>query len=139
MIDLSGYDFTDNYVESRLKEVSDEGALYSFHLCTTVMESLIIKHCLRKMDGSCQHLLQSLKNLQTKQKKQELRYVWHRFSTLVPPFSMYVILRMQDSFSTMSGKQWQKDYLSGKANVSNTPGMMESMEYIQKWKDLWDA
>ena len=28
MIDLSGYDFTDNYVESRLKEVSDEGALY---------------------------------------------------------------------------------------------------------------
>ena len=50
MIDLSGYDFTDNYVES-----------------------LIIKHCLRKMAGSCQHLLQSLKNLQTKQKKQELR------------------------------------------------------------------
>ena len=38
--------------------------------------------------------------------------------------------------STMSGKQWQKDYLSGKANVSDTPGMMESMEYIQKWKDL---
>ena len=36
----------------------------------------------------------------------------------------------------MSGKQWQKDYLSGKANVSDTPGMMESMEYIQKWKDL---
>ena len=28
MIDLSGYDFTDNYVESRLKEVSDDGALY---------------------------------------------------------------------------------------------------------------
>ena len=28
MIDLSGYDFTDNYVESRLKDVSDEGALY---------------------------------------------------------------------------------------------------------------
>ncbi len=25
MIDLSGYDFTDNYVESRLKDVSDEG------------------------------------------------------------------------------------------------------------------
>ncbi|MFQ8586375.1 MAG: hypothetical protein ACLSAS_08530 [Ruminococcus sp.] len=80
MIDLSGYDFTDNYVESRLKEVSDEGALICFHLCTTVMESLIIKHCLSNMAGSCQHLLQSLKNLQAKQKKQELRYVWHRFS-----------------------------------------------------------
>ena len=28
MIDLAGYDFTDNYVESRLKDVSDDGALY---------------------------------------------------------------------------------------------------------------
>ena len=28
LIDLSGYDFTDNYVESRLQEVSDEGAIY---------------------------------------------------------------------------------------------------------------
>lgn len=37
---------------------------------------------------------------------------------------------------TLDGKQWQKDYLSGKANVSDTPGMMESMAYIQKWKDI---
>ena len=74
MIDLSGYDFTDNYVESRL-----------------------IKHCLSNMAGSCRHLLQSLKNLQAKQKKQELRYVWHRFSIRVLPSSIYVILRMRDS------------------------------------------
>ena len=28
MLDLSGYAFTDHYVESRLKEVSDDGAIY---------------------------------------------------------------------------------------------------------------
>ena len=28
MIDLSSYDFTDNYVESRLQDVSDDGAIY---------------------------------------------------------------------------------------------------------------
>ncbi len=27
-MDLSGYDFTDNYVESRLQDVSDSGAIY---------------------------------------------------------------------------------------------------------------
>ena len=26
--------------------------------------------------------------------------------------------------------------MSGKANVSTTKGMMDSMEYIEKWKDL---
>ena len=28
LIDLSGYDFTDNYVESRLRDVTDDGAIY---------------------------------------------------------------------------------------------------------------
>ena len=37
---------------------------------------------------------------------------------------------------TLEGIQWQKDYLTGKANISDTPGMMESMRYIQKWKDV---
>ena len=40
--------------------------------------------------------------------------------------------------STMSGKQWQKDYLSGKANVSDTPGMMEVWN-ISKVERPWDA
>ena len=43
---------------------------------------------------------------------------------------------LQRFLGTLDGKQWQKDYLSGKANVSDTPGMMESMAYIQKWKDI---
>ena len=34
---------------------------------------------------------------------------------------------LQRFLGTLDGKQWQKDYLSGKANVSDTPGMMESM------------
>ena len=49
MIDLSGYDFTDNYVESRLKDVSDEGALYmlpSLYNCygITYNKTLLEKH-----------------------------------------------------------------------------------------------
>ena len=36
---------------------------------------------------------------------------------------------------TFQGKQWQKDYLTGKANVSDTKKMMDCMDYIQKWKD----
>lgn len=43
---------------------------------------------------------------------------------------------LQRFLGRLDGKQWQKDYLSGKAIVSDTPGMMESMAYIQKWKDI---
>ncbi len=59
-------------------------------------------------------------------------------SDSVPWFRFQYVCNIADAgfLSTMSGRQWQKDYLSGKANVSDTKGMMESMEYIQKWKDL---
>ena len=39
LLDLSGYDFTDNYVESRLQDVFDNGAIYllpSTYNCSTV-------------------------------------------------------------------------------------------------------
>ena len=49
MLDLSGYAFTDNYVESRLKAVSDDGAIYmlpSAYNCfgITYNKTLLEKH-----------------------------------------------------------------------------------------------
>ena len=49
MIDLSGYDFTDNYVESRLQDISDDGAIYmlpSAYSCIgiTYNKTLLEKH-----------------------------------------------------------------------------------------------
>lgn len=41
-----------------------------------------------------------------------------------------------DFLGTLDGRLWQRDYLSGKANVSNTPGLMQAMAYVQKWKDI---
>ncbi len=89
------------------------------------------------MAGSCQHLLQSLKN-SCRQSKKEAGVTLCMAQIQYPGSAFQYVCNIADAgfLSTMSGKQWQKDYLSGKANVSNTPGMMESMEYIQKWKDI---
>ena len=51
-------------------------------------------------------------------------------------FSIYVQHCGYRIFSTFQGKQWQKDHLTGKANVRDAQGMKDCMEYIQKWKDL---
>ena len=36
-----------------------------------------------------------------------------------------------DFLGTLDGRLWQQDYLSGKANVSNTPGMMQAMDGLE--------
>ena len=136
MIDLSGYDFTDNYVESRLKEVSDDGALYmlpSLYNCygITYNKTLLEKHGWKLPTSFTE-----LEELADKAKEAGVTLCMAQIQ--YPGSAFQYVCNIADAgfLSTMSGKQWQKDYLSGKANVSDTPGMMESMEYIQKWKDL---
>ena len=136
MIDLSGYDFTDNYVESRLKDVSDEGALYmlpSLYNCygITYNKTLLEKHGWKLPTSFTE-----LEELADKAKEAGVTLCMAQIQ--YPGSAFQYICNIADAgfLGTMSGKQWQKDYLSGKANVSDTEGMMDSIEYIQKWKEL---
>ena len=136
MIDLSGYDFTDNYVESRLKEVSDDGALYmlpSLYNCygITYNKTLLEQHGWKLPTSFTE-----LEELAGKAKEAGVTLCMAQIQ--YPGSAFQYICNIADAgfLGTLSGKQWQKDYLSGKANVSDTEGMMDSMEYIQKWKDL---
>ena len=136
MIDLSGYDFTDNYVESRLKEVSDDGALYmlpSLYNCygITYNKTLLEKHGWKLPTSFTE-----LEELADKAKEAGVTLCMAQIQ--YPGSAFQYICNIADAgfLGTLSGKQWQKDYLSGKANVSDTEGMMDSMEYIQKWKDI---
>ena len=136
MIDLSGYDFTDNYVESRLKEVSDDGALYmlpSLYNCygITYNKTLLEQHGWKLPTSFTE-----LEELAGKAKEAGVTLCMAQIQ--YPGSAFQYICNIADAgfLGTLSGKQWQKDYLSGKANVSDTEDMMDSMEYIQKWKDI---
>ena len=136
MIDLSGYDFTDNYVESRLKEVSDDGALYmlpSLYNCYGITYN---KTLLEQHGWKLPISFTELEELADKAKEAGVTLCMAQIQ--YPGSAFQYICNIADAgfLGTLSGKQWQKDYLSGKANVSDTEGMMDSMEYIQKWKDL---
>ena len=136
MSDLSGYEFTDNYVESRLKEVSDDGALYmlpSLYNCYGITYN---KTLLEQHDSNITTSYTELKELADKAKEAGVTLCMAQIQ--YPGSAFQYICNIADAgfLGTLSGKQWQKDYLSGKANVSDTEGMMDSMEYIQKWKDI---
>ena len=108
MIDLSGYDFTDNYVESRLKDVSDEGALYmlpSLYNCYGITYN---KTLLEKHGWKLQHLLQSLKELADKAKEAGVTLCMATDS--VSWFSFQYICNIADAgfLGTMSGSSGRK-------------------------------
>mgnify|MGYP004554320345 FL=1 len=136
MLDLSGYAFTDNYVESRLKEVSDDGAIYMLPSAYNCFGITYNKTLLEKHGWTLPQSFQELEQLAKEAEEAGVQLCLPQIQ--YPGYGFQYLCNIADTgfLSSLDGRQWRKDYLSGKANVSDTEGMMDSMEYIQKWKDL---
>ena len=136
MIDLSSYDFTDNYVESRLQDVSDDGAIYMLPSAYSCIGITYNKTLLEEHEWELPKSFADLENLAEEAKAAEVQLCLAQIA--YPGYGFQYMCNIADTafLGTFQGKQWQKDYLTGKANVSDTQGMMDCMEYIQKWKDL---
>ena len=136
LLDLSGYDFTDNYVESRLQDVFDNGAIYllpSVYNCYGITYN---KTLLREHGWELPNSFAELEVLAAKAKEAGVDLCLSQIQYPGYGFQYLCNIADADFLGTLDGRLWQKDYLSGKANVSNTPGMMQAMAYVKKWKDI---
>ena len=136
LLDLSGYDFTDNYVESRLQEVSDNGAIYLLPSSYNCYGITYNKTLLREHGWELPNSFAELEELAAKAKEAGVDLCLPQIQYPGYGFQYLCNIADADFLGTLDGKLWQKDYLSGEANVSNTPGMMQAMAYVQKWKDI---
>ena len=136
LLDLSGYDFTDNYVESRLQDVSDNGAIYLLPSSYNCYGITYNKTLLREHGWELPNSFAELEALAAEAKEAGVDLCLPQIQYPGYGFQYLCNIADADFLGTLDGKLWQKDYLSGKANVSNTPGMMQAMAYVQKWKDI---
>ena len=136
LLDLSGYDITNRFSEARLHDVAEDGALYllpTYYNCfgITYNKTLMEKH-----GWTLPKTFAELEALAEKAKAAGVRLCVSQIQYPGSGFQYFCHIAQAGFLGTLEGIQWQKDYLTGKANISNTPGMMESMCYIQKWKDI---
>ena len=125
LIDLAGYDFTDNYIESRLQEVTDNGAIYllpSVYNCYGITYN---KTLLQQNGWTVPTSFAELEQLAEKAEAAGVALCLPQ--SQYPGYGFQYMCNIADTgfLGTLDGKRWQKDYLSGKANVSGTPGMMQ--------------
>ena len=136
LLDLSGYDFTDNYVESRLQDVFDNGAIYLLPSTYNCFGITYNKTLLREHGWELPNSFTELEELAAKAKEAGVDLCLPQIQYPGYGFQYLCNIAEADFLGTLDGRLWQQDYLSGKANVSNTPGMMQAMAYVQKWKDI---
>ena len=123
-------------MESRLQDVFDNGAIYllpSVYNCYGITYN---KTLLREHGWELPNSFAELEVLAAKAKEAGVDLCLSQIQYPGYGFQYLCNIADADFLGTLDGRLWQKDYLSGKANVSNTPGMMQAMAYVKKWKDI---
>ena len=123
-------------IEARLQDISDDGAIYMLPSAYSCIGITYNKTLLEEHGWSLPKSFTDLENLAAEAKEAGVQLCLAQ--TEYPGYGFQYMCNIADTaFSgTFQGKQWQKDHLTGKANVRDAQGMKDCMEYIQKWKDM---
>ena len=136
LMDLSSYSFTNNYTEVRLRDVSEDGAIYllpTFYSCIGISYN---KTLLEQNGWELPTTFEELAALAPKVK--EAGYNFALAQIQYPGYGFQYLCNILDTsfLNTFEGRQWQEDFLAGKATVAGTPEMVEALKTLDKWKEV---
>lgn len=135
-LDLSTYDFTGNYVQSRLREVTLDGGVYMLPLGYNALGITYNKTLFDKNGWKLPTNLEELEKLAKKAKKAGYNLCLDQLQ--YPGFGFQFLCNIADTgfLSTINGMEWQNNFLDGKVKVSDTPQMVEALKLLEKWRDI---
>lgn len=136
LLDLSGYGFTDNYQEARLREVTENGAIYLLPTYYTCIGITYNKTLLEKNGWELPKSFKELEELAPK--VEEAGYQLALDQTQYPGYGFQYMCNILDTdyLNTPDGRQWQSDFLDGKTTVADSPEMKASFSTLDKWRNL---
>ena len=135
-LDLSAYDFSGNYSQSRLREVTLNGAVYMLPLG---YNALGITYNKTLLDANGWTLPTNLSELEAlKQQVENAGYIFCRNQLQYPGYGFQYLCNILDTgfLSSIDGIQWQNAFISGEANVEDTQEMMEDLQLLDRWKNI---
>lgn len=135
-LDLGGYDFTGNYTQSRLRDVTYEGGVYMLPLGYNALGITYNKTLLENHGWTLPTNLTEMAELKTK--CEEAGVVFCRDQLQYPGYGFQYLCNILDTdfLSTVEGMNWQNRFVTGETTVSDTPEMLEAMQLLDKWRDL---
>lgn len=135
-LDLSSYEFTDAYSQSRLREVTSDGAVYMLPLGYNALGITYNKTLLEKHGWTLPTTLAEMGEL--KEKAEAEGVIFCRNQLQYPGYGFQYVFNIlsTDYVSTLDGIKWQNAFLSGETTLAGTPEMVQDMQLLAKWRDL---
>lgn len=135
-LDLAGYEFTDNFAQSRLREVVYDGGIYMLPLSYDAFGITYNKTLLEKNGWELPQNLAEMEEL--KKDVEDAGYIFCRVQLQNPEAGFEYLCNICDTafLSSVDGIAWQKQFLSGEATVAGTPEMTETLHLLERWRDI---
>ena len=137
LIDLSKYDFTDNYTDARIADVTDSrGAIYflpTYYNCIGITYN---KTLLEKHGWTLPTSLEELKDLAAKAKEAGVNLCLDEVQLPGYGFQYLCNILSAGYLNTPAGHEWQTKFLNGETTLADSPEMMQAMLTLQEWRDL---
>lgn len=135
-IELSAYPFTGNYYEARLHECLDDGKLYLVPTYYSAIGITINTKILEDNGWAMPTSLEDLEALKPLVEEKGYRFALNQLQ--LPGYGFQYMCNILDTgyFSTLEGRKWQRDFLSGKTTLADSPEMLECFQLLQRWRDL---
>lgn len=136
LMDLAGYDVTDKYVQSKLREVTVDGAVYMLPMSYNCYGITYNKTLLEKNGWELPTSLEELRELAPKAEEAGVNLALDM--TQYPGFGFQYLCNILDTgfLSTIDGMKWQRDFLAGTAGIKDSPEMMENLEILDQWREI---
>lgn len=136
LIDMSGYDFTGNYAESRLADVSDNGAIYLLPLHYTCIGITYNKTLLKKHGWKLPKSFRELRELAPKVKAAGCQLALDQVQ--YPGYGFQYLCNILDTtyFNTIEGRRWQARFLKGETTVEDTPELQKAFDVLDEWREI---
>lgn len=135
LLDLSGYAFTDNYTDQRLREVTDDGAIYVLPLYYSCIGITYNKTLLEKNGWELPNSLEELEELAPKVKEAGYDLSLSLIQFPGSGFQYLFDILSTGYINTIDGRNWQDEFLSGKSNFEDNEALMSDMDLLQRWHD----
>lgn len=136
LIDMSGYAFTDCYAEARLRDVTDDGAIYMLPMYYNCIGITYNKTLLEKHGWKLPNSLQELEKLAPKVRKAGCQLALDQIQFPDYGFQYFCNIMSTNYLNTPDGRKWQECFLDGDATMADTQEMVQNMEILEKWREI---
>lgn len=136
LMDLSGYGFTDNFTDQRLREVTEEGSIYLLPLYYTCVAITYNQTILEENGWELPNSLEELEELAPKVKEAGYNLALSQVQFPGAGFQYLFNILSTGYVNTLDGRKWQNSFLAGETDFESNTELMKDMESVQRWHDI---